>query len=128
VPPVGVLTDGTTLDVPANYGRSSPEALAAARAMWPRPLDMTTTAGAAILTRAVGQMQDPEDPSASDSRRRAGRLLGYRSSLAVPMLRGVEAIGAIRVARPEPNRFSDAEVELLKTFAAQAVIAIVYAP
>src|SRR5262245_9015899 len=119
-----VLTDGTMMDVPANYGSSSPENLAAARALWPRPLDMTTAAGTAILTRSVVHIPDSEDPSATEFVRRAGRLLGYRSSLAVPMLRGVDAIGAIRVARPEPNRFSDAAVELLKTFADQAVIAI----
>jgi signal transduction histidine kinase len=119
-----VLTDGTMMDAPANYGSSSPETLAVARALWPRPLDMTTAAGTAILTRSVAHIPDSEDPSASEFVRRAGRLLGYRSSLAVPMLRGVEAIGAIRVARPEPNRFPDAAVELLKTFADQAVIAI----
>jgi GAF domain-containing protein len=118
-----VLTDGTMMRVPANYG-SSPEVLAAARALWPRPLDVTTAAGMAILTRSVVQIPDSEDPSTSEFVRQSGRLLGYRSSLAVPMLRGAEAIGAIRVTRRESGRFSDAEIELLQTFADQAVIAI----
>jgi GAF domain-containing protein len=116
-------TDGTMLYVPANYG-ASPDVLAAARVLFPRPLDMTTASGAAILTRSVIQIPDSEDPAASEFVRRAGRLLGYRSSLAVPMLRGAEAIGAIRVTRREASRFSDADVELLRTFADQAVIAI----
>jgi GAF domain-containing protein len=118
-----VLTDGTMMRVPANYGRS-PEVLAAARALWPRPLDVTTAAGMAILTRSVVQIPDSEDPSTSEFVRQSSRLLGYRSSLAVPMLRGAEAIGAIRVTRRELGRFSDAEIALLKTFADQAVIAI----
>jgi GAF domain-containing protein len=118
-----VLTDGTMMRVPANYGRS-PEVLAAARALWPRPLDGTTSAGIAILTRSVVQIPDSEDPSTSEFVRQSGRLLGYRSSLAVPMLRGAEAVGAIRVTRRESGRFSDAEIELLQTFADQAVIAI----
>src|SRR5713101_9756207 len=42
------LTDGKTLYHPANYG-GSPEALAAARARYPRPLDTNTTSGMSIL-------------------------------------------------------------------------------
>src|SRR5215831_6093086 len=108
---------------PANYGSSS-EANAATRALFPRPLDMESTAGMAILTRAVVHVPDIEEPSAPAVSREAGRLLGFRSMVTVPMVREGKAVGAITVDRRDPGRFSDAEVGLLKTFANQAVIAI----
>src|SRR5262245_21100925 len=49
---------------------------------------------------------------------------GFRALLAVPMLRDGHAIGAITVGRAEAGLFGDMHVQLLGTFAAQAVIAI----
>src|SRR5262249_31347927 len=52
------------------------------------------------------------------------RARGYRSILVVPMMRAGAAIGTIGVTRREAGLFPDTLVELLRTFADQAVIAI----
>src|SRR5262249_33778311 len=52
------------------------------------------------------------------------RYGGARSSIGVPLLKGKELVGAFFIYRTEVQPFTDKQIELVKNFAAQAVIAI----
>ncbi|MGB9044512.1 MAG: GAF domain-containing protein, partial [Pseudolabrys sp.] len=78
--------------------------------------------GRAILDRKVVHVPDVlEDPEYSHELALAG---GWRAVLAVPLLREGIPIGALTAAKAEAAPFSDRQIQLLKTFADQAVIAI----
>ena len=77
----------------------------------------------AVLTGTVVQISDVER-DAEYERPALAIAAGFRSILAVPLLRQAEPIGAIVVGRPRAGLFPQRQVALLQTFADQAVIAI----
>ena len=81
--------------------------------------------GRAILDQAVVQVEDVAAALDEFSDLRgAQRDFGTRTALAVPLLRGNRAFGAILMRRKEVRPFTEKQIELVKTFANQAAIAI----
>ena len=103
------------------HDQFSAESVAAVRKAYPAPLTSKNLISVAIRERRVVHERDV---LLSGGYSELQKTSGYRSILIVPMLRDEVAIGAIAVMRLEPQLFPKAQVELLKTFAGQAVIAI----
>src|SRR5262245_27056705 len=89
------------------------------------PLARGALVGRAVLERREIQIADlsaerTEYPEGSD----AARRLGFRTTLAVPLISAGNAIGVIAIRPTEVRPVTDRQIGLLKTFADLAVIAI----
>src|SRR5271163_469750 len=113
--------DGSQNHLAAHYN-CSPAELDALRATYPLAASRGSVTGRAILTRAVAHVAD----IAADPEYALPSIVksGMHAHLSVPMLLDGNPVGAITVARREVKPFYEIQIELLKTFAAQAVIAM----
>ena len=106
------------------FTRTSPEADAALQASFPRPLSRFPW-GERIRRGEIVHIPDVEVELAEfPALLEVARLRGFRSMLFVPLLREGTVIGIISVTQVAAGRFTDHHVQLLQTFADQAVIAI----
>jgi len=118
-----VRFDGVQMHAMAHHG-FGPEALALMQRAFPAPPHAGSMSGRAILAGTVVQAEDiTADRDATISRGLAG-VMGYRSQVSVPILKDGAPVGAITVARRELGPFPARQVELLRAFADQAVIAL----
>jgi len=102
---------------------SSLEQISRIRDRYPIAPGRASATARCILTASVVEIPDVHlDPEYEH--RQAANAVGFRSIVAVPMIKGARAIGAIVLLRSDPGRFQERQIELLKTFADQAVIAI----
>lgn len=117
--PVGNIIDA------AAVAHEDPEKADAWRNRFPFPLSVEYMHGRVILEKQEIDIPDVANSSISDS---AGALnfiaTGYSAVTMMPLLNHGAAIGALSIVRLYPGRLTPEQMSLLRTFAAQAVIAI----
>jgi signal transduction histidine kinase len=116
------LRDGPDVVVVAHEGPLMASIAAGER----RPLDRGMLTGRAIADGRTIHIPDVAviDPAQYHTAQALARVGKWRAAIAAPMLREGVAVGSILLRKPEVGEFTPRQVELLETFAAQAVIAI----
>jgi signal transduction histidine kinase len=99
-------------------------ALAALNQIWPMRPDSRSVVGQTILGRDVLHVEDVASEPNYIFATAHRTALGIRTYLGVPMMREGQPIGAIALYRRDVKPFSNRQIELVKAFADQAVIAI----
>jgi GAF domain-containing protein len=111
--------DGHLIHFAASHGQPQ-TSIDIMRRTYPIPPGRVSAAARSILTATVEEIPDIH----GDPEYQHGQGANYRSIVAVPMMKDGGPVGAICMARTETGHFPDRQVELLRTFADQAVIAI----
>src|SRR6516225_8388705 len=120
------LSEGDTQRIVAMH--NAPPAYAELRQRDPimRPTGNLPLWRAVATKRAVQTADAANDPVNQDdpNRRKFVAATGARSFIVVPILKDNEVVGVINVFRQEIRPFTDKQIAVLESFAAQAVIAI----
>jgi GAF domain-containing protein len=89
----------------------------------PIKIDRGTVSGRTAVEGRVVHVSDVlTDPDFA--RHDVQKIGGFRAALGVPLLREGKVIGVVFLSRTKPQQFTDKQIELVTTFADQAVIAI----
>jgi class 3 adenylate cyclase len=114
--------DGQTITLVAHHNLDS-AGIRLLQTIYPMPAKAESLVGRALLGQRMVHVHDilAEQDYVYSALQKS---LGYRTIVAVPMLRQSGPIGAIAIYRTEVAPFSDGQIELLQTFANQAVIAV----
>ena len=115
------LYDGDLLHYASSHNFTA-EVLDQIKKTFPKRPDRSLAAGRAILDGKIAHVPDMlADLAYAHEMAMAGN---WRASIAVPILRDGRSVGAISVGKAEVGPFTERQMQLLTTFADQAVIAI----
>jgi GAF domain-containing protein len=114
--------DGELITVAAFHG-ATPQEMRAINALYPMKPGRATVTSRAILEGVPVQIPDVAADREYASQEGA-RHAHIQALLGVPMIRDGKVVGALGLGRDRPGLFPEKQIQLLQTFAQQAVIAL----